>query len=64
MPNHFLAVFAKSPIKPLEEHIKKVFDASLLLLPALLELLKAEACHAYSSGACSRMPITSIQPMK
>ena len=33
MPNHFLAVFAKSPIKPLEEHIKKVFDASLLLLP-------------------------------
>jgi uncharacterized protein len=33
MPNHFLAVFAKSPIKPLEEHIKKVFDASQLLLP-------------------------------
>jgi len=33
MPNHFLAVFAKSPIKPIEEHIRKVHDASKLLVP-------------------------------
>lgn len=33
MPNHFLAVFAKSPIKPIEEHIRKVHEASKLLVP-------------------------------
>lgn len=33
MPNHFLAVFAKSPIKPIEEHIRKVHEASMLLVP-------------------------------
>ena len=29
----FLSVFAKSPIKPIEEHIRKVHQASELLLP-------------------------------
>ncbi|MBV2130780.1 TIGR00153 family protein [Arsukibacterium indicum] len=31
--NTFLSVFAKSPIKPIEEHIRKVHEASELLLP-------------------------------
>lgn len=31
--NTFLSVFAKSPIKPIEEHIRKVYEASTLLLP-------------------------------
>ncbi|MDX1677544.1 TIGR00153 family protein [Arsukibacterium sp.] len=31
--NTFLSVFAKSPIKPIEEHIQKVHEASELLLP-------------------------------
>ncbi len=33
MPSAFLAVFAKSPIKPIEEHIRKVLAASEQLLP-------------------------------
>lgn len=33
MPSAFLAVFAKSPIKPIEEHILKVLAASEQLLP-------------------------------
>lgn len=33
MPSAFLAVFAKSPIKPIEEHIRKVLTASEQLLP-------------------------------
>ena len=33
MPSAFLAVFAKSPIKPIEEHIRKVLLASEQLLP-------------------------------
>ena len=33
MPSAFLAVFAKSPIKPIEEHIRKVLVASEQLLP-------------------------------
>ena len=33
MPSAFLAVFAKSPIKPIEEHIRKVLEASEQLLP-------------------------------
>jgi predicted phosphate transport protein (TIGR00153 family) len=33
MPSAFLAVFAKSPIKPIEEHIRIVLSASELLLP-------------------------------
>lgn len=31
--NTFLSVFAKSPIKPIEEHIRKVHQASVELLP-------------------------------
>tara|TARA_R110002126_G_scaffold146224_1_gene292111 strand:+ start:3186 stop:3863 length:678 start_codon:yes stop_codon:yes gene_type:complete len=31
--NTFLSVFAKSPIKPIEEHIRKVHEASEYLLP-------------------------------
>ena len=31
--NTFLSVFAKSPIKPIEEHIRKVHQASEQLLP-------------------------------
>jgi predicted phosphate transport protein (TIGR00153 family) len=33
MPSAFLAVFAKSPIKPIEEHILKVLAASEQLIP-------------------------------
>jgi len=31
--NSILGVFAKSPIKPLQEHIDKVYDCALLLVP-------------------------------
>ena len=31
--NAFLGVFAKSPIKPIEDHIKKVHKASAMLIP-------------------------------
>lgn len=31
--NSILGVFAKSPIKPLQEHIDKVYDCSIILVP-------------------------------
>ena len=40
--NAFLGVFAKSPIKPMEEHIKKVHQASKALIPFFNHVFKEE----------------------
>ncbi len=43
MPNNaFLGVFAKSPIKPIEDHIKKVHEASALLVPFFGHVFQGE----------------------
>ncbi|GAA5192217.1 TIGR00153 family protein [Ferrimonas gelatinilytica] len=41
MPVNFLGVFAKSPIKPIEQHIDKIQSTAELLLP-FFEAVKAE----------------------
>lgn len=40
--NAFLGVFAKSPIKPMEEHIRKVYQASKALIPFFNHVFKEE----------------------
>ena len=40
--NAFLGVFAKSPIKPMEDHIKKVHQASKALIPFFNHVFKEE----------------------
>ena len=40
--NAFLGVFAKSPIKPMEEHIRKVHQASKALIPFFNHVFKEE----------------------
>ena len=40
--NAFLGVFAKSPIKPMEDHIKKAHQASKALIPFFNHVFKAE----------------------
>ena len=40
--NAFLGVFAKSPIKPMEEHIRKVHQASKTLIPFFNHVFKEE----------------------
>ena len=44
--NAFLGVFAKSPIKPMEEHIKKVHQASKALIPFFNHVFKEEWVQA------------------
>ncbi|MFN3901013.1 MAG: TIGR00153 family protein [Alishewanella aestuarii] len=44
--NTFFSVFAKSPIKPLEEHIRKVCEASTLLLPFFEAVYQKDWCLA------------------
>ena len=44
--NAFLGVFAKSPIKPIEEHIKIVHQASAALIPFFNHVFKGEWTEA------------------
>jgi uncharacterized protein len=44
--NAFLGVFAKSPIKPMEDHIKKVHQASQALIPFFHHVFKEEWAQA------------------
>ena len=44
--NAFLGVFAKSPIKPMEDHIKKVHQASKALIPFFNHVFKEEWVRA------------------
>ncbi|MGO2010362.1 MAG: TIGR00153 family protein [Pseudoalteromonas sp.] len=44
--NAFLGVFAKSPIKPMEDHIKKVHQASKALIPFFDHVFKEEWVEA------------------
>ncbi|GEK10987.1 TIGR00153 family protein [Pseudoalteromonas sp. McH1-7] len=44
--NAFLGVFAKSPIKPIEEHIKIVHQASAALIPFFNHVFKGEWAEA------------------
>ncbi|WP_404341383.1 TIGR00153 family protein [Pseudoalteromonas mariniglutinosa] len=46
MPTNFLGVFAKSPIKPMEDHIKKVHEASKALIPFFSHVFKEEWTEA------------------
>lgn len=57
MPNAFLAVFAKSPIKPIEEHISKVHEASQHLLPFFEAVYKKD----WEAAAQVRKSIVSLE---
>lgn len=55
--NTFLSVFAKSPIKPIEEHIRKVHEASELLLPFFAAVYQQD----WDKAADVRKDIVSLE---